>query len=59
MIGENDRYGIYVDTDGPFALAGNTICANRTGVMLKGTPRTRPERQLASSATTEMDVKNG
>ena len=36
VIGQNDRYGIYVDTDGPFTLSGNTIFANRTGVMLKG-----------------------
>ncbi|WP_433557533.1 right-handed parallel beta-helix repeat-containing protein [Pseudonocardia xinjiangensis] len=38
VIGENTRYGVYVDGNGTFDLAGNTIFGNRTGVMLKGTP---------------------
>jgi parallel beta-helix repeat protein len=38
VIGENSRYGIYVDVDGDVALAGNTIFGSRAGVMLKGTP---------------------
>jgi hypothetical protein len=32
------RYGVYVDSDRSFAMAGNKIWANRTGVLLKGTP---------------------
>ena len=51
VIGENERYGIYVDSDGPFTMAGNTIWANRTGVMLKG-PSTPSRAATASSATT-------
>jgi parallel beta-helix repeat protein len=34
-IGENARYGVYVDSTGPFALTGNTIFDNRTGIMLE------------------------
>ena len=45
MIGENIRYGVYVDSDGPFAMAGNTIWENRTGVMLKGNPGGPVERE--------------
>ena len=36
VIGENMRYGVYVDSDGPFDLAGNTIFGSRTGVMIRG-----------------------
>ena len=36
VVGENARYGLYVDTDGAFELAGNTIFANRTGLLFKG-----------------------
>jgi parallel beta-helix repeat protein len=35
-IGENGRYGVYVDIDGDLAIADNTIFANRSGIMLKG-----------------------
>ena len=45
VIGENMRYGVYVDSDGPFAMAGNTIWKNRTGVMLKGNPDGPVERE--------------
>ena len=58
MIGENERYGVYVDSDGPFAMAGNTIWANRTGVMLKGNT-TDPSSGNSIFSNTEMDVKNG
>ena len=58
VIGENVRYGVYVDSDGPFAMAGNTIWKNRTGVMLKGTP-TDPSSGNNIFSNTEMDVKNG
>jgi parallel beta-helix repeat protein len=58
IIGENVRYGVYVDSDGPFAMAGNTIWKNRTGVMLKGTP-TDPSSGNSIFNNTEMDVKQG
>jgi parallel beta-helix repeat protein len=35
-LGENGRYGIYVDVDGGVDIADNTIFANRSGIMLKG-----------------------
>ena len=58
VIGENVRYGVYVDSDGPFAMAGNTIWANRTGVMLKGNT-TDPSSGNSIFSNTEMDVKQG
>jgi parallel beta-helix repeat protein len=58
VIGENKRYGVYVDSDGPFAMAGNTIWANKTGVMLKGTP-TDPSSGNSIFNNQEMDVKQG
>jgi parallel beta-helix repeat protein len=36
MVGENGRYGVYVDIDGDVDIADNTIFANRSGIMLKG-----------------------
>jgi parallel beta-helix repeat protein len=35
-IGENGRYGVYIDVDGDVDIAGNTIFNNRSGIMLKG-----------------------
>ena len=35
-LGENGRYGVYVDIDGDVQIAGNLIFANRSGIMLKG-----------------------
>ena len=35
-IGENGRYGVYVDIDGDVDIADNTIFANKSGIMLKG-----------------------
>ena len=58
VIGENVRYGVYVDSDGPFAMAGNTIWKNRTGVMLKGTPQD-PSGGNSIFNNTEQDVKQG
>jgi parallel beta-helix repeat protein len=58
VIGQNDRYGIYVDTDGPFTLAGNTIFANRTGVLLKG-PSTPSQSGNSIFGNHEFDIKNG
>jgi parallel beta-helix repeat protein len=36
MVGENGRYGVYVDIDGDVDIADNTIFDNRSGIMLKG-----------------------
>jgi parallel beta-helix repeat protein len=58
VIGENARYGVYVDSDGPFAMAGNTIWANKTGVMLKGTPQD-PSGGNSIFDNKELDVKQG
>jgi parallel beta-helix repeat protein len=35
-IGENGRYGVYVDIDGDVDIADNMIFANKSGIMLKG-----------------------
>jgi parallel beta-helix repeat protein len=35
-LGENGRYGVYVDIDGHVDIAGNLIFENRSGIMLKG-----------------------
>src|SRR5690606_22632783 len=35
-VGENGRYGVYVDVDGAVDIAENTIFSNRSGIMLKG-----------------------
>ncbi|HEY0815281.1 MAG TPA: right-handed parallel beta-helix repeat-containing protein [Pseudonocardia sp.] len=58
VIGQNDRYGIYVDTDGPFTLAGNTIFQNRTGLLLKG-PSTPNQSGNSIFGNHDSDVKNG
>lgn len=58
IIGENTRYGVYVDSDGPFAMAGNTIWKNRTGVMLKGTPAD-PSGGNSIFNNVEQNVKQG
>ena len=44
--------------DGPFAMAGNTIWANKTGVMLKGTPQD-PSGGNSIFDNKELDVKQG
>ncbi|WP_094927274.1 right-handed parallel beta-helix repeat-containing protein [Pseudonocardia sp. MH-G8] len=38
VIGENGRYGIYVDVDGDVDIAENTIFGSSAGIMLKGSP---------------------
>jgi parallel beta-helix repeat protein len=58
VIGENVRYGVYVDSDGSFAMAGNTIWANRTGVLLKGTP-TDPSSGNSIFDNRDFDVRQG
>ena len=57
VIGQNDRYGVYVDTDGPFTLAGNTIFQNQTGLLLKG-PSTPTEDGNSIFDNPNGDVKN-
>jgi parallel beta-helix repeat protein len=42
VIGENVRYGVYVDGDHGSELVDNTIFGNRIGVMLRGTAATAP-----------------
>ena len=57
VIGENVRYGVYVDSEGDFDLNGNTIFGNRTGVMVKGaTAQDEGDNQLFDN--TEYDVKS-
>ena len=58
VIGENVRYGVYVDSDGSFAMAGNSIWANRTGVLLKVTPMD-PSSGNSIFNNKELDVKQG
>jgi parallel beta-helix repeat protein len=35
-IGRNERYGIYVDTEGEFDLADNVVFGSRAGLMVRG-----------------------
>ncbi|MGE3289098.1 MAG: right-handed parallel beta-helix repeat-containing protein [Pseudonocardia sp.] len=44
-LGNNARYGIYVDTQGPFEIRGNSIYGSRVGVLFKsdGTEPEEPE----------------
>jgi parallel beta-helix repeat protein len=58
VIGENVRYGVYVDSDGPFDLAGNTIFGSRTGVMLRSST-TVPDSDNSFFDNTEADVVSG
>lgn len=37
VIGNNVRYGLYVDSDGGFDITGNTVFGSRVGVLLKNT----------------------
>jgi parallel beta-helix repeat protein len=36
IVGENSRYGVYIDTSAEFTLSGNTIFGNRTGLAVTG-----------------------
>jgi parallel beta-helix repeat protein len=58
VIGENGRYGIYVDVDGEVDLTGNTIFGSRAGVMLKGSPLD-PSGDNQVFDNREADVVNG
>ena len=37
IIGENIRYGLYIDVEKPFTITANTIFKSKTGVLLTGT----------------------
>jgi parallel beta-helix repeat protein len=58
VIGENARYGVYIDAQGPFTLAGNTIFGSRAGVALNGTSPMPPGDNTIYK-NTEIDVKSG
>ncbi len=58
VIGENARYGVYIDAQGPFTLSGNTIFGSRAGVALNGTSPMPPgDNKIYDN--TEIDVKSG
>ena len=58
VIGENARYGVYIDAQGPFTLSGNTIFGSRAGVALNGTSPMPPgDNRIYDN--TEVDVKSG
>ena len=58
VIGENARYGVYIDAQGPFTLSGNTIFGSRAGVALNGTSP-MPPGDNSIFDNTETDVKSG
>jgi len=58
VIGENARYGVYIDAQGPFTLSGNTIYGSRAGVALNGTSP-MPPGDNSIYDNTEVDVKSG
>ena len=58
MIGENARYGVYVDSDGAFSLNGNTIFGSRMGVLIKGTSEV-PDGDNNVFGNRETDIKAG
>ncbi len=58
QIGDNLRYGVYVDSDGGARLAGNTIFGSQSGVHLKGAAEVSPdENKLYGNR--EGDITNG
>jgi len=58
VIGENTRYGVYIDAQGPFTLSGNTIFGSRAGVALNGTSPMPPgDNKIYDNS--EIDVKSG
>ncbi len=56
-IGENSRYGAYVDSDGEFTMAGNTIFGSQAGVLL-AVPAVIPEDANRLFDNSEADIKN-
>ena len=57
VIGENVRYGLYVDSEGGFNLSKNTIVDNRTGILLKGTAA-GPTRDNSVYDNRDDDIRN-
>ena len=58
LIGENARYGVYVDSDGGFDLSGNTVFGNRTGVMVRGVVGQVDEGDNRMFSNSEADTKS-
>jgi parallel beta-helix repeat protein len=57
LIGENARYGVYVDSAGWFDLSGNTVFGNRTGVMVRGVVGQVDEDDNRMFSNSEADTK--
>jgi parallel beta-helix repeat protein len=57
MIGDNVRYGLYVDTEGGFTLSKNTIFDNITGILLTGTAAV-PVSDNSVYDNRDVDIKN-
>jgi parallel beta-helix repeat protein len=58
VIGENVRFGLYVDSEGGFTLSKNTIVENRTGVLLNGTA-TGSTKDNSVYDNRDDDIKDG
>ncbi|MGQ0576208.1 MAG: right-handed parallel beta-helix repeat-containing protein [Pseudonocardia sp.] len=50
VIGRNARYGVYVDSDGGFDIASNTIFGSRVGVLLKNTDQQPGSNDMRDNA---------
>ena len=57
IIGENGRYGVYIDSTNPYELTGNTIFSNRTGIMFKNRT-TAPPTDNQVFANDKTDIAN-
>ena len=57
VIGENVRYGLYVDTEGGFTLSKNTIFENRTGILLNVVAAS-PAGDNSVYDNRDVDIKN-
>ena len=58
VIGENLRYGVYIDSPGAVQLTDNTIFGSRAGVLVKGQPLI-PEGDNEIYDNSEADIKTG
>lgn len=50
VIGENARYGLYIDGGGPFEISANSIFASRVGVLLKNSDQRLGENRISDNA---------
>ncbi len=57
VIGENLRYGVYVDSDGAVDMAENTIFGSRAGVMLRSSSVAVGDNQVYDNQ--DADILNG